>query len=198
MVGRWSSTGPAQPDLTGVFEESVLPIAASAYRHVSAFVPGLAGDRGGIGARVNETDLPERIGEVRRRLVVDAPPWTRAQDSDFDRVTVAKRDCDLLRDLFINECVETVVEVALAYGSSAWPQTVGEALVLVDAPRPRHIIIDPLLDTEWSSRVAAAGVCRARRDRPADSPPVIDGVAATRRQGVHRRCGIGRREPSVP
>jgi hypothetical protein len=32
MAGRWTPTGPAQPALTGLFEDSMLPIAASAHR----------------------------------------------------------------------------------------------------------------------------------------------------------------------
>jgi predicted O-methyltransferase YrrM len=98
---------------------------------------------------VNEADIRKRVGEVRRRLVVEGPPWTRAQDDDFDRVTLPQRDCDLLRDLMISERVETVVEVGLAYGSSAL--AIGEALVSVGAPRPRHVVIDPLQATEWSN-----------------------------------------------
>ena len=60
-----------------------------------------------------------------------------------------ERDCDALRDLLIDEGVETVVEVGLAYGSSAL--AIGEALLAVDARRPLHVIIDPLQATEWSN-----------------------------------------------
>ena len=60
-----------------------------------------------------------------------------------------ERDCDALRDLLINEGVETVVEVGLAYGRSAL--AIGEALLAVDARRPLHVIIDPLQATEWSN-----------------------------------------------
>jgi predicted O-methyltransferase YrrM len=91
----------------------------------------------------------QRVREVRRRLVDAGPPWTRDHADDFDAVTVPERDCDALRDLLIAEGVETVVEVGLAYGRSAL--AIGEALVTVDAPRPRHLIIDPLQATEWSN-----------------------------------------------
>ncbi|UWP85574.1 class I SAM-dependent methyltransferase [Dactylosporangium fulvum] len=47
----------------------------------------------------------------------------------------------------ISERVETVVEVGLAYASSAL--AVGEALVTVDPPHPRHVIIDPFQDQEY-------------------------------------------------
>lgn len=52
-----------------------------------------------------------------------------------------ERDCDLLRDLLIAENVGTVVEIGLAYGSSAL--AIGEALAAVGVRRPRHVIVDP-------------------------------------------------------
>lgn len=67
---------------------------------------------------------------------------------DFETVTVPERLCDMLRDLLISERVETVVEVGLAYASSAL--AIGEALVTVDPPQPRHIIIDPFQERDWS------------------------------------------------
>ena len=91
----------------------------------------------------------ERVRDVRRRLARDGPPWTRDRANDFDVVTVPERDCDALRDLLIAEGIETIVEVGLAYGSSAL--AIGEALVAVGARRPLHVIIDPLQTTEWSS-----------------------------------------------
>lgn len=91
----------------------------------------------------------ERVREVRHRLAHDGPPWTRDRADDFETVTVPERDCDALRDLLITEGVETIVEVGLAYGSSAL--AIGEALVSVGASRPLHVIIDPLQATEWSN-----------------------------------------------
>ena len=91
----------------------------------------------------------QRVQDVRRRLARDGPPWTRDHAGDFDTVTVPERDCDALRDLLVAEGAETVVEVGLAYGSSAL--AIGEALVTVDAARPLHLIVDPLQATEWSN-----------------------------------------------
>jgi predicted O-methyltransferase YrrM len=88
------------------------------------------------------------VREVRRRLARDGPPWTRDRADDFDAVTLPERDCDALRDLLLAEGVETIVEVGLAYGSSAL--AIGEALVATGARRPLHVIIDPLQATEWS------------------------------------------------
>lgn len=91
----------------------------------------------------------KRIREVRRRLVQEGPPWTRDREADFETVTVPERDCDQLRDLLISEGVQTVVEVGLAYASSAL--AIGEALVTVNPPRPRHVIIDPFQECDWSN-----------------------------------------------
>ncbi|MCC5481240.1 class I SAM-dependent methyltransferase [Streptomyces barringtoniae] len=90
-----------------------------------------------------------RIREVRRRLAQEGPPWTRDREADFETVTVPEGDCDQLRDLLISEGVQTIVEVGLAYASSAL--AIGEALVTVNAPHPRHIIIDPFQQRDWSN-----------------------------------------------
>jgi predicted O-methyltransferase YrrM len=90
-----------------------------------------------------------RVRDVRRRLARDGPPWTRNRANDFDVVTVPERDCNALRDLLIAESIETIVEVGLAYGSSAL--AIGEALIAVDTSRPLHVIIDPLQTIEWSN-----------------------------------------------
>ena len=42
-----------------------------------------------------------------------------------------------------------MVEVGLAYASSAL--AVGEALVTIDPPHPRHVVIDPFQERAWSS-----------------------------------------------
>jgi predicted O-methyltransferase YrrM len=60
-----------------------------------------------------------------------------------------ERDCDLLRDLLISEGARTVVEVGLAYASSAL--AIGEALITLESPYPRHFIIDPFQATSWSN-----------------------------------------------
>ncbi|MPY97497.1 MAG: class I SAM-dependent methyltransferase [Actinophytocola sp.] len=91
----------------------------------------------------------QRIAEVRSRLVREGPPSTRDYANDFDTVTLPERDCDAIRDLLIDMAAEKVIEVGLAYGSSAL--AIGEALIAVGAERPMHIIIDPLQDSEWSN-----------------------------------------------
>lgn len=90
-----------------------------------------------------------QIREVRRRLASEGPPWTRHHERDFETVTMPERDCDLLRDLLVAERAETVVEVGLAYASSAL--AIGEALATVDPPHPQHIVIDPFQQSAWSN-----------------------------------------------
>lgn len=82
---------------------------------------------------------------MRARLRRDGPQWTRGA-TDFRRVTLPERDCDLLRDLLIAEGVATVVEIGLAYASSAL--AIGEAVVR--AERPRHVVIDPFQESAFA------------------------------------------------
>ena len=89
-----------------------------------------------------------RVRTVRRRLAQDGPAGTRPRELDFETVTLPARDCDLLRDLLIAEEVGTVVEIGLAYASSAL--AIGEALVTVDAPAARHVIIDPFQHSTYA------------------------------------------------
>jgi predicted O-methyltransferase YrrM len=90
-----------------------------------------------------------RIRAVRNRLRREGPAWTRGSERDFETVTLPERDCDLLRDLLISEGARTVVEVGLAYASSAL--AIGEALVTVASPDARHVVIDPFQQSAWSN-----------------------------------------------
>src|SRR5438477_5777672 len=84
------------------------------------------------------------IRETRRKLAIDGPPRARAGD-DFATVTLPERDCDALRDLLIAERPGTIIEIGLAYGSSAL--AIGEALISVAGDR--HVIIDPFQDSTF-------------------------------------------------
>jgi predicted O-methyltransferase YrrM len=90
----------------------------------------------------------ERIRRVRRNLAQAGPPRMR-RPGDFEKVAVPTRDCDLLRDLLIDERAETVVEVGLAYASSAL--AIGEALMTVGAENSRHLIIDPFQESAFAN-----------------------------------------------
>ncbi|MQY40911.1 hypothetical protein SRB17_89440 [Streptomyces sp. RB17] len=90
-----------------------------------------------------------RVREVRRRLSQEGPPRTRDHEGDFETVTVPEQHCDQLRDLMVFEGVEKVVEIGLAYASSAL--AIGEALATVNRPLPQHVIIDPFQEREYSN-----------------------------------------------
>jgi Methyltransferase domain len=104
----------------------------------------------------DESERPARtrIRAARRRLVREGPSWTRGE-RDFEKVSMPEHDCDLLRDLLISEGAETVVEIGLAYASSAL--AIGEALTAVDPaypphpPHPWHVVIDPFQEDVWSN-----------------------------------------------
>ncbi|WP_413798942.1 class I SAM-dependent methyltransferase [Streptomyces iranensis] len=116
-------------------------------------------------------DRAVRVREVRRQLAHDGPARTRPFDHDFEYITLPERDCDLLRDLLIAEHAETVVEVGLAYGSSAL--AVGEALVSRGHADPRHILIDPFQEDMWANTgwdlLCSAGLDRIATLLPARS-----------------------------
>jgi predicted O-methyltransferase YrrM len=98
--------------------------------------------------------LRRRVIEARRRLAQDGPLWTRPHERDFDTVTLPAHDCDALRDLLVAERAATVVEIGLAYGSSAL--AIGEALLSVEAaptdstPRAHHVVVDPFQDSAYN------------------------------------------------
>jgi len=106
------------------------------------------------------------IREIRRKLTIDGPPRVRSAD-DFATVTLPERDCDAIRDLLIGERPGTVIEIGLAYGSSAL--VIGEALISVGGDR--HVIVDPFQESEF--RDAGWDVIRSAR---------LDGVATLLRE----------------
>jgi predicted O-methyltransferase YrrM len=120
------------------------------------------------------------ISEVRRRLAQDGPPRTRDEPGDFQRVTLPEPECDRLRDLLVAARVETVVEVGLAYASSAL--AIGEALTTVGAARPRHVIIDPFQESAYADAgwdlMRAAGLDSIAELRPAWSSVALPELVA--------------------
>lgn len=103
----------------------------------------------------------DRIADVRaarHRLVTDGPAWSRDIDGDFELVSLPAVDGDLVRDLLIDEAATTVVEIGLAYGSSAL--AIGEALLTTGGDRARHLIVDPyqtsaFADVGWQALTEA-------------------------------------------
>jgi predicted O-methyltransferase YrrM len=122
-------------------------------------------------------DRRSRIREARRRLATAGPARTRGPELDFETVTLPERDCDLLRDLLISEETQTVVEVGLAYGSSAL--AIGEALATVDPPHPRHIVIDPFQEQAYAN-VGWDLLCAAGLDSIASLVAVPSSIALAR------------------
>ncbi len=81
-----------------------------------------------------------KIRAARRKLAAHGPSRVRSA-GDFARVSVPHSDSDALRDILIAERPSIVIEIGLAYGSSAL--AIAEALVAIGSDRSRHVIIDP-------------------------------------------------------
>lgn len=127
----------------------------------------------------------ERVRAVRQRLIESGPSAQRGAGY-FEIVSVPARDGDVLRDVLLAEHARVVIEIGLAYGSSAL--AIGEALAThIDAgKRVRHVIIDAyqdhFSDTGWHVIVDAglADVCTLTRERSQLALPtlVTDGFRA--------------------
>lgn len=127
--------------------------------------------------------LLERVRNARQGLVEAGPSGSRGQ-GDFDRVSLPDRDADALRDLLLADQARVVIEVGLAYGSSAL--AIAEALISRGTCGARHLIIDPFQnhfdDAGWTLIVAAglSEVCSLVRERSQLALPrlVEDGFLA--------------------
>lgn len=103
----------------------------------------------------------DALGSVRRvrRRLAEVGPSSEREPGDFARVALPEGDADVLRDLLIAEQAWVVIEVGLAYGSSAL--AIGEALLSQAEPRATHLIIDAyqshFADAGWRA-VAEAGL----------------------------------------
>jgi predicted O-methyltransferase YrrM len=89
-----------------------------------------------------------RVREVRAQLSADGPKRSRPFDRDFERVALPAKDADHLRDLLIAHGAHTVIEIGLAYGSSAL--AIGEALCS-NGTDVSHIVIDPYQATSYGN-----------------------------------------------
>jgi predicted O-methyltransferase YrrM len=109
-----------------------------------------------------EQDRLRRIRQARRLLAAHGPPRVRA-DADFERVSLPAGDCDVLRDLLLAEKPSTVIEIGLAYGSSAL--AIAEALVAAGSGDAQHLIVDAYQElfhgSGWAAITEAglAGLC---------------------------------------
>lgn len=85
-----------------------------------------------------DEELLTAVRDARRRLAHVGPDRVRAA-GDFERVSLPNEDCDALRDTLLAEGARAVVEIGLAYGSSAL--AIEEALASQEQPTS-HLIID--------------------------------------------------------
>ena len=115
-----------------------------------------------------DDDLVEKIRATRRRLAVEGPARVRSA-GDFERVSIPIADGDALRDLLIANRASSVIEIGLAYGSSAL--AIAEALVTVASADARHVIIDAYQNrfhgSGWAvvTEAGLAGICSLIEDR---------------------------------
>lgn len=99
-----------------------------------------------------------RVREVRAELQATGPKYTRAVEGDFERVALPDDDCNILRDTLVAHGVRVVIEIGLAYGSSAL--AIGEALCAIAPDKAAHVVIDPFQSTAfanvgWDALIAA-------------------------------------------
>ena len=95
---------------------------------------------------------------ARAELHASGPKRRRPFDGDFERVALPEVDGDVLRDMLVAHGARTVIEVGLAYGSSAL--AIGEALCVTAGTNASHIVIDSFQATAyenvgWDAMVAA-------------------------------------------
>jgi predicted O-methyltransferase YrrM len=127
-------------------------------------------------------ELLGRVREARRKLAADGPPRVRS-GGDFARVSVPAADGDVLRDLLQAEQPGTVIEIGLAYGSSAL--AIAEALVAAGSGQARHVIVDAYQEhfhgSGWAAITGAglAGLCRLVEERSQIALPRLLGDGFT-------------------
>ena len=86
-------------------------------------------------------DRLRRVRRARAELHASGPHRRRPFEGDFERVALPAPDCDNLRDALAAHGARIVIEIGLAYGSSAL--AIGEALCARGEPHVSHIVIDP-------------------------------------------------------
>lgn len=91
----------------------------------------------------------QEVRAARARLAKEGPAVTRPFVGDFERVSLPERECDVLRDVLVAEGACAVIEVGLAYGSSAL--AIGEAVLSTCSGRARHVVIDPFQVSAYSN-----------------------------------------------
>lgn len=90
-----------------------------------------------------------RVRSVRAELQAAGPKRTRPLEGDFARVALPAPEGDRLRDVLVGDNARVVIEVGLAYGSSAL--AIGEALCSTPGTDVSHIVIDPFQATAFDN-----------------------------------------------
>jgi predicted O-methyltransferase YrrM len=124
-----------------------------------------------------------RIRRTRAHLSRYGPDRVR-REGDFERVSLPVVDADALREVLVVEQARVVIEIGLAYGSSALAIT--EAIVSQGTDDARHFIVDAFQDhfhdAGWRALMAAglADVSSLVRERSQLALPklVVDGFVA--------------------
>jgi predicted O-methyltransferase YrrM len=112
---------------------------------------------------------PLSLVRAARRTLAEVGPTRSRSEGDFERVALPEADADVLRDLLIRERARVVIEIGLAYGSSAL--AIGEALLTVGLPQANHVIIDAYQDRflnvgwEFVESAGLAGLAGLVRER---------------------------------
>ena len=115
-----------------------------------------------------DAELLNAVRTTRGQLRAAGPSVARTQD-DFERASLPVSDADVLRDLLIANGARVVIEIGLAYGSSAL--AIAEALVIQGTARASHVIVDAFQDhfygAGWDAIVAAGlrPICSLLRER---------------------------------
>lgn len=114
-------------------------------------------------------DLLLKAVRRKRRQLASSGPGELRSAGDFEYVTLPERDGDVLRDLLVAENARFVIEIGLAYGSSAL--AIAEALVSRGTDDAVHVIIDAFQDhfhgAGWQAIVDAGltDICSLQRHR---------------------------------
>ena len=109
-------------------------------------------------------DLLEKVRGVRSKLPELASRQRLPANLDFETISLPEPDSDVLRDLILDENARAVIEIGLAYGSSAL--AIGEALVSLGPEEASHLIIDAYQhqfeNVGWDAIVSAGldTICR--------------------------------------
>ena len=132
------------------------------------------------------TDNLELLSTVRsaRRRLAEVGPTRARSEGDFERVALPDHDADVLRDLLVAEGVRVVVEIGLAYDSSAL--AIGEALLTVGNPDPKSRHHRCVLVTGACSAAARPGREGGRElGTPLSNRLVADDEASLGEQVLH-------------